>query len=692
MPPDRRFIIFLSDGEANIPNGNLADNYIAGTNVPTTFTVFFSRNPTPPPKLLTMTNNIKGNGYSSKNPSSSIWAIQTDYPTLMKLLIDSVLTNIINTISNHPDSIIFNGNGSQVWDSLNNVFTFGSMFPLLGVNTDFKYRVKYTVFRQVINGNDTQIISFDSTAEGKYSVTIQTGAVTPDTFDVKCWDRGLSFYNKNIKITQLNENMTELDVRFTYDPGLAKYDYKNAVIELTTLGDGSGKTDKESIGLMKNGLVFSGIIPLDVNDNPAINDGKLQVRFQDKVYAVFRNSENPKLPLDTLKDSIPYKVSGTITVKQAYYLDNTGDGFIDSISVVTDNIINAEQVKEISDKNLISLPGERKFTNISYKYLNNKNFAIVLSQDKGGLNDIPTTSVVNYDKLITTQHIFTVGGWLFGGTIDIQDRIAPVIMSASAQVFTDDSKADTLKVVFSEDVNPVVNVSPFWFIRPASSVSYCPTFVKAIPSSIASAVTFVVGRYNNVDIENFEGKDSIWINWQQNNVGDSVTGNNNYQVNEKNVRRELVVEYIVPKITVQILSTSPFIINDLANTVKIPDKILNVLPNIGEINKLGNHVLIIQVKPIVSDSVKAQIEFMRGAIDIYDPLGNVIVATDSMGFEKVSKTLNYGWTGRTSNGRVVGGGTYLAIIKRETKIFKNPAITSDIDKIFVGVKKNPKKK
>ena len=105
-PKDRQFIIFLSDGEANQANGTDPINkYVDGTGVPTTFTVFFTRNTLPPANLATMTDNIKANGYSSKNPSSDIWAIQTDYPVLMKLLMDSVLTRMVETtITQQPSA------------------------------------------------------------------------------------------------------------------------------------------------------------------------------------------------------------------------------------------------------------------------------------------------------------------------------------------------------------------------------------------------------------------------------------------------------------------------------------------------------------------------------------------------------------------------------------------------------------
>lgn len=135
---NRHFIIFLSDGEANQPTNNveLMKKYIKGENTPTTFTVFFTRTGTPPTQLVQMTDNIKANGYSLKNPFSNIWAIQTDYPTLMKLLITNILDSLVTAINSsvkqsesrfrliqakHSISVIFSGDmpqsaGARVYD------------------------------------------------------------------------------------------------------------------------------------------------------------------------------------------------------------------------------------------------------------------------------------------------------------------------------------------------------------------------------------------------------------------------------------------------------------------------------------------------------------------------------------------------------------------------------------------------
>jgi hypothetical protein len=134
LPKNRQFIIFLSDGIANDP-GIFPDvnEYVKGTEVPTTFTVYLQWDAgTPvPPQLLDMTNNIKGNGYSIANPQSNIWSIKTSFETLMSLLMKNVILKIVNNlIIFTPNQLTVNSMSVTNWDGSG--FQFGKIFPLLG--------------------------------------------------------------------------------------------------------------------------------------------------------------------------------------------------------------------------------------------------------------------------------------------------------------------------------------------------------------------------------------------------------------------------------------------------------------------------------------------------------------------------------------------------------------------------------
>jgi hypothetical protein len=97
--------------------------------------------------------------------------------------------------------------------------------------------------------------------------------------------------------------MKDVEIRFSFDPGEAKYYYTNVTVELTNK-NGSSK-DIEQLTLVNNNLVFSKSFPQEIKQaNPG--DGILQHGAEDSIIAIFRN---PELPLDTLRAAVPFKVS-----------------------------------------------------------------------------------------------------------------------------------------------------------------------------------------------------------------------------------------------------------------------------------------------------------------------------------------------------------------------------------------------
>jgi hypothetical protein len=137
-PKSQQYIIFLSDGEPRgiWQAGQDSMYFTQGLGVPTTFTVFFTSG-SAPQSLTTMTQNIKTNAYSTSNPMSNLWAIQTSHDALLNLL----MTNVLSHISEPP--------GIPVQMTINNVisniysngsFVFQDSF-LLGTGL-----FKYTMF------------------------------------------------------------------------------------------------------------------------------------------------------------------------------------------------------------------------------------------------------------------------------------------------------------------------------------------------------------------------------------------------------------------------------------------------------------------------------------------------------------------------------------------------------------------
>ena len=183
-PPDRQFIIFFSDGEASESNGPHGifdwDYYINGDSVPTTFTIFFTKQNTVPQDLQDMTVNIQNNGYSVTNPKSNAWDVNIGQEDLKQFIIDTIMTIISTEVIGSPITITVNGTSVSNYDTVNNQFTFDTHFPLTGVKTDFDFKIAYKIVKDSILPNgDTIPVMSDSTNEGSFSVVVDPNVTVP---------------------------------------------------------------------------------------------------------------------------------------------------------------------------------------------------------------------------------------------------------------------------------------------------------------------------------------------------------------------------------------------------------------------------------------------------------------------------------------------------------------------------------
>jgi hypothetical protein len=141
----KHFIIFLSDGEATYPQDGTQNDFVQGTGVPTTFTVFFTPTGNVPTTILEMTNNIRTNGYSVSNQHSNCWGFEnTSFEQLMKFLMDNVIIAINSDRTLTPTQITISGISATNWN--NTGFTFNNLFPLTGEITEFNYSITYAIY------------------------------------------------------------------------------------------------------------------------------------------------------------------------------------------------------------------------------------------------------------------------------------------------------------------------------------------------------------------------------------------------------------------------------------------------------------------------------------------------------------------------------------------------------------------
>jgi len=669
---ENQFVIFFSDGGAN--KGNPPNQYVQDvkTGVPTTFTVYFLHpdSTQAPQALFDMTNNIKNSAYSSTNPKSNLWEYRnTTHDALMDFLMKNVVKEILKKSVFNPIQMIINGEEVTNWDSAG--FTFGKLFPLTGAKTDFLFTIKYHVRKDTLNKQTGMLdsIAYDTTRYIDFDVVVDPnqGPLPDSLFDVRPWNRELGFYFNNTLVPAIREMMNPLQIRFDYNAGIAKYDYTNARVDIYTVS-GSVK-DRESFVLTKNGTTFSANFQHKVIEtgNPTPGDGVLQHYLVDTIVAVFRNSEDPKLPLDTLMIRVPSTFSGVVQAKNAWYFDNSADGYVDSIFIEMTTDINGgitnDQAQEIVNKAL-KLPTFRKFTINNYGRDSN-NIYLHVTEEK---SHNPFTYITPDDKLIVSEVFLSAGGKIEAGTISIIDKVAPIIhwdaKSASLVDFMADSIIDTLYMKFSEPVKRVTANEPFYFLDLDNHTSYTVNLAgitQPEPGKMVFSVTSVSG------VDYMEDGDTVWIH-ETDRVCDEA---GNSQNNNLNTRRKLYVKRIALPYEFIPQAVSPVSFKTIGDN-RVPAEIVSVLGselanlNIQK-NPGGDYCgMIIMVVPDPENIGQFIPDLkIRGTLTILDAVGNTLVLKQPLAWWDQRKSLVSVWNLKNRNGRVVGSGMYVCLFEVE---------------------------
>ena len=697
-PKNQQFIIFISDG-ARSPQ-TLPTDFVQGVNTPTTFTIYFIVPPEVlPQEIMDMNTNIQGNNYSTSNPSSELWEFQnSSYEALLTFLMTNVVEVIVQSQTSYPVQINVNGNiiNPNPWDTSG--FDFGRLFPLTGPVTPFVYDIGYKIWAidSITPVGDTIWVYKDTSTHVEFNVEIQDGAPDlPDTFEVKSWQREIGFYYGGTQQTTVNETENPLELRFGYIDGDANYNYNNAEIEVVTT-EGLAQ-DMETYTLLKSGNAFSGTFPLTIIDDgssPTPGNGTIEHYVVDNLIATFRNSEDPKLPLDTIRSTVAFGLSGLIQIQCGYYFDNNANGFVDSIYVeattdiasgLTDN-----HVQEILDSGILTLPVFRNFS-INNSGVISGGFYIDVTEG----NQYPTTYVTSDDKLTIREEILSMGGWVKDTIAPIYDRVAPIIhWDPKAAYLIDyqlDTISDTLGVKFSEPVENVTHEQPFYFldVSPNPDTNYTVRLGIVGQPKPDSLVFYVIDH----DPTYMEEGDSLWIH-ETNRVKDIVDNNQN---NISNTRRMLYVERRMVPYDLNPYSISPIDINNINDpNFIIPQNIIDILINQNIINDLnlsqnsnGDYIgMIIVVSPDDLDFMLPDFR-LKGDLTIYDAVGNQVVPMSKMGWDDTNKSLVWVWNAKNRNGRTVGAGMYLVLIEiQETtpSLYNSENGPKQVKRHFVGVK------
>ncbi len=635
-PPERQFIIFLSDGEPYPEEDNSYD-FMKGEGVPTTYTVYLHNTEDEVPSSLSeMTQNVRDNGYSTSNSHSDIWLLgQTDYTSLMSLLMNNIIRPMLTMISGTPnrmtvDKRIFSTEQDE------SGFAFNKRFPLESDITELGIDIVYNIT------NTRTGEKKDTTTESVLYVKRGDESSAPDGFSIFCWAKpGLSVEFEGSPVNVVRENMDRLDVLF--DPG--EDFFEHVQVEISNVK--GEKLDLEKLDLDQRGDgTWTGSFAREIQTSPSIGDRRLQHRLVDSIIVVFRN---PDLPLDTLRVSLPFNVSKSVTVQSASYHDADADGFIDSIFLAMDNPISSDDLEEFAS--LVTLPLHRVFRIDSLKTV--PGGIAYLVREQGGAE--PRTFTTSDDKLVVREAVLPNGGFILGTTVPILDKVAPVIISAYLRI--DGSATDSLVVSFSEPMLPVSEERPFLF----SSDSGQYVAVLSPGSGKEDQGTFAVIGLENA--EHILPGDSIWINF----ASDVADVKNNLQDNPKNRKVSISVKQLPYSLRAKAVN-NPF------NPAKA--SVPEFIRRLG-VSETKGMVVVAEPEKVLRSHIR-----LKGTASVYDVVKNPIVQNIPMAYDDATKKLYFVWNGRNSSGRLVATGTYQAVLKiRDNQDFK------EIKTVRIGVRR-----
>ncbi|MBN1980986.1 MAG: hypothetical protein JW795_05610 [Chitinivibrionales bacterium] len=662
---EHQFILFFSDGEANEPKGDSTTifDYRNGKDVATSFTVYFTNDGSPAlQNLVTMTNNIKKNGYSRTNPLSNLWSIKTDKATLMALLQKNVLPVIFSQLTSVvPKDVAVNSIKPSIgWK--NDMFTFASLFPLVAKETPFQFSYTLSIVKDSIseNGKDTiKIFTRDSTITGSFIADIDPTSPNSNNIKLTYWGRKLELYADNRLLSSVDGSMKTLEIRFTEFKVDTLYGYKDMIVEVTT--QAGGVRDHERFPLRKKGNYHSLEITREIAPAQQ-DDGILQHQNPDVFDLVFRNKE---LVLDTIHLTIPFSGQMIHQIHSAIYFDRNADGHIDNIFLGVTGPKLAEVADRIMEK--VQLPAFRDFAVESHRLVDGGINAQVQERASAIVTAVTDKDVVTIGDSIQISPILVVAP----SKVVVTDSVAAVVMKASlhdhyvvimqaGKVTKVERKKSELSVALSEKVEPVTTSNPFVYVRPSSGRQF-----EAVLGPLKQDAQMPQFTVSSVDDGLWiEEGDSLWINWK---IGRNVVDlPGNSQENEKNIRRQITVTTSADTIELQ----APFSLRFRASILRRGEKttLASDIVSIKEIDavvskletkgsNLFPDIMVITAEPDPKESVTAKDRF-EGRFTIYDALGNIIVGKKAMGYDAGRRRLIYVWDGCSDLSRRVGVGAY----------------------------------
>lgn len=338
---------------------------------------------------------------------------------------------------------------------------------------------------------------------------------------------------------------------------------------------------------------------------------------------------NPFGPIRDLYNNSAHKQNRPVNIKlrktpalvlHAFYRDKDADGTVDGAEIVFDRSVDRSGLEMIFswtdglltqkiDSSRIRFTNDGQIALVDLKNAFNRDISCKTSEKM--VVDVQFTEYPNIDRSAL-----------------VLDSAAPVIFSASLSLSSQANVnfIDTLTVIFSEPVSSMEIIDTFPFFSGFFYKPYTCIVQGAHKINPISCRYYVILNGIEFPHEN----DSIWLQ-----TGSAIDDLGNVQNSEINHRVQLKVNKLPFNISIS-SGPNPF------------------HPSIGK------GVYTIEIKFLGRSTGISDID---GTVTIYDALGNKVVWIEPSDKQLSASSLYFLWNGTNKYGRMVGTGTYLAIIQ-----------------------------
>lgn len=625
-PKNKQYIIFLSDGvpqNVDLERKSYQNDFVKGLDLPTTFTAFWISEKQPVPDTINMmTDAIRKNGYSETNKYSEVWKTSGDVNELLSKLLNISTGQAFSIIHSTPVKLTINKVDAASFDDSAAYFdnSIALQSPLTKLDISFTYHFGSPL--------DT-----DSTRNLQLLIKSEKGATLPADIETVCHDQGtLKFFvNNNEMKGTISDDDKNIEIRYYPSDGTVSNSVNIHIYNAEA-------TDNLVLTASKSGSYYFVNVTRETGDVKV--DGLLQTSANDSIIAFYQNED---FPLDIVKESRPIGAARNLGITSACYFDQDADGYPDLIRVVeggdklsSEDLALVQPYLYISSSRGVSIKSVTKTS---------PGFDIVLTNAS---TDKRFTGLYPNEKLGVKNVTGLPGGGSFpASTVSIVDSMAPVVISGQylngSHAQNSEGTPDTLVVTFSEICDSVRSSNAFKFFDYTNNVNYSMN-LSTLSAGEGTVQRFIVNSVNGKQSPSHG--DSIWINESA-----SVTDlSGNIQDNAQNHRAAMVFVALQYNFVVQVCPTPADPKND-----PIPRDIYTQFAD----QSITKGVVVV----IKSSETLLPQDTVNATISIYDPMGNAVVKDDRCTVSKENGKLFYGWNGTNRNGRFVGNGTYVAVVK-----------------------------